>query len=692
MSVDHAPQAERLQVDGVHVLGAISPSRASDFMTCPLMFRFRTIDRLPETSSVDAVRGTLVHKVLEDLFSLPAAERTPERARAMLGPTWDEFVVESPELPVMFESAAELEEWMASAADVLDRYFTLEDPQRLEPAERELYVEALLDSKLLLRGYIDRLDVAPDGAIRISDYKGLAVDTPLPTPTGWTTMGDVAVGDELIAADGMPTVVTSKSGVHHRPCFRVTLRDGTSVVSDNVHLWTVVTSRRQRETRRTVDTAQLYELHRGLVREGRPRSLWIESGEAFEADDIDLPIDPWLLGAWLGDGDTRGGALTVGAADLDDMLVKVKERWPFEVRVRQERTAFRVTMSKDPERCTFGHTTFRPPTPGHAVRRCALEGTHGVMGQPINLSFGGLLRRSGLVGDKHIPAAYLRAGTSQRIDLLRGLMDGDGWWNRTRLRAGLTTTDDRLAADVMELLRSLGIHPEHFVKPYVNAVRAPRNRHILEFTPKGFNPFSLPRKASEAAIEMTPLRYRLMMRRVVASVEPMASVPTQCVAVDSPDSLYLAGEGFIPTHNTGNSPVEDYEAKALFQMKFYALAIWRSRGVIPKVLQLVYLGNGEILKYEPDEADLVATERKVNALWDAIRAAEDARDWQPNRSRACDWCSFKAACPEWGGTPPPVPEERLRRGAARPRGPRWFGRLRRWWRRSRSGGPSRSSR
>jgi putative RecB family exonuclease len=311
---DDSSRREFRRVDGVDVLGAMSPSRASDFMTCPLMFRFRTIDRLPETSSVDAVRGTLVHKVLEDLFSLPAAERTPERARAMLSATWDAFVVQSPELPALFGSRAELDAWMTSAAEVLDRYFTLEDPQRLEPAERELYVEALLDSKLLLRGYIDRLDVAPDGAMRVSDYK------------------------------------------------------------------------------------------------------------------------------------------------------------------------------------------------------------------------------------------------------------------------------------------------------------------------------------------------------------------------------------------TGPSPAVDYEAKALFQMKFYALALWRSRGVIPKVLRLVYLGNGEMLSYEPDEADLVATERKVNALWDAMRAAEEARDWQPNRSRACDWCSFKAVCPEWGGTPPPVPEERLRRGAARPRGPRWFGRLRRWWRRSRSGGPSRSAR
>lgn len=93
----------------------------------------------------------------------------------------------------------------------------------------------------------------------------------------------------------------------------------------------------------------------------------------------------------------------------------------------------------------------------------------------------------------------------------------------------------------------------------------------------------------------------------------------------------------------------------MFQMKFYALVIWRTRGVVPAMLQLVYLGNGEILRYEPDEADLVATERKVEAIWQAIRRAEITGDWRPRRSKLCDWCSFQAHCPEFGGEIPPLP-------------------------------------
>ena len=159
-------------VDGVHVLGSLSPSRAGDFMTCPLLYRFRTIDRLPEPFSPDAVRGTLVHKVLEDLFDLPAGERTPERARDLLVPTWGQLLEAEPELAEMFTGEGpEVADWLGSCRAVLDRYFQLEDPRRLEPAERELYVEAVLDSKLLLRGFVDRLDVAPDGALRVVDYK-----------------------------------------------------------------------------------------------------------------------------------------------------------------------------------------------------------------------------------------------------------------------------------------------------------------------------------------------------------------------------------------------------------------------------------------------------------------------------------------------------------------------------------------
>ena len=258
---------------------ALSPSRAADFKQCPLLFRFRTIDKLEGPPSPAAARGTLVHAVLEHLFDLPADQRTPAAAVALLEPRWTALVEERPELRAMIDDDEVLtqESWFAGARTLVEQWFDLEDPTRLEPAARELYVETEVEG-LTLRGYVDRLDVAPDGAMRVVDYK------------------------------------------------------------------------------------------------------------------------------------------------------------------------------------------------------------------------------------------------------------------------------------------------------------------------------------------------------------------------------------------TGRSPGEAFEAKALFQMKFYALVLWRIHGEVPRLLQLVYLGNGEVVRYAPDERDLLAVERNVRAIWDAVVRAAQSGDWRPRTSRLCDWCDFRDLCPAWGGTPPPLPE------------------------------------
>ncbi|MDQ6715180.1 MAG: PD-(D/E)XK nuclease family protein, partial [Actinomycetota bacterium] len=141
-------------------------------MQCPLLYRFRVIDRIPSPPSPAAARGTLVHAVLERLFDLPAAERTPAAAAALVPGQWDQLVEADPELAEMLAADPERtqESWYAEAARLIDTWFVLEDPTRLEPAERELYVEADVDG-LTLRGYVDRLDVAPNGALRVVDYK-----------------------------------------------------------------------------------------------------------------------------------------------------------------------------------------------------------------------------------------------------------------------------------------------------------------------------------------------------------------------------------------------------------------------------------------------------------------------------------------------------------------------------------------
>jgi len=150
----------------------LSPSRANDFLQCPQMFRFRVIDRLPEPPSSAAARGTLVHAVLEHLFDLPAAERTLAAAHGLLPEQWAVLLERNPAIGELFAQPADLAEWLTSAEALLATYFTLEDPTRLEPSEREVMVSVDLDEGgPQLRGIVDRLDVAPNGWIRVVDYK-----------------------------------------------------------------------------------------------------------------------------------------------------------------------------------------------------------------------------------------------------------------------------------------------------------------------------------------------------------------------------------------------------------------------------------------------------------------------------------------------------------------------------------------
>jgi putative RecB family exonuclease len=175
---------------------SLSPSRAGDFMTCPLLYRLRVIDRLPEPSSPVTTRGTLVHGVLERLFDSPAPERTLERASSLLEPEWQRLLEERPELIDLFADEAMTAEvgaadadafeeaapgigtpadrvtvWLASARRLLETYFAMEDPTRIEPDQRELLVQAELSDGVRLRGFVDRVDVAASGATRIVDYK-----------------------------------------------------------------------------------------------------------------------------------------------------------------------------------------------------------------------------------------------------------------------------------------------------------------------------------------------------------------------------------------------------------------------------------------------------------------------------------------------------------------------------------------
>ncbi len=149
---------------------ALSPSRAADFKQCPLLYRFRAIDRLPEAPSTAQLRGSVVHAALEQLYGLPAGMRGPATAGSLVEPAWDRVIEAEPDLAgdVGPEARTQL---LAEARALLAGYYRLEDPTRFDPQSCEERVEVELADGTLLRGFIDRIDVAATGEVRVVDYK-----------------------------------------------------------------------------------------------------------------------------------------------------------------------------------------------------------------------------------------------------------------------------------------------------------------------------------------------------------------------------------------------------------------------------------------------------------------------------------------------------------------------------------------
>ena len=146
----------------------LSPSRVSEFNNCPRLYKYRVIELLPEPPSIDAERGTLIHTILEDLFDLPAEERNHQSATAMASSRWKDQIEAKPELANLVLNE---KEWLDRVEALLKNYFLLEKPELFEATHREMHLEQDLTTEVYLHGYVDRIDVAPTGEVRIVDYK-----------------------------------------------------------------------------------------------------------------------------------------------------------------------------------------------------------------------------------------------------------------------------------------------------------------------------------------------------------------------------------------------------------------------------------------------------------------------------------------------------------------------------------------
>lgn len=304
----------------------LSPSRAKDFRQCPKLYYYKTILGIKTPPTEATLRGTLAHYAFEMVFDHEPAERSVEIALSYVEPAWrvvtaplvERTAVEpgSPEYALrhsegrfrdmvpegsaeeqslMDDAAANsavvpgerLEAFLETVRIAVRGWFAMENPTKFTPLDRERYVRAKV-GKALVHGYIDRLDSIKDKSgvdrVFISDYKGLALSTPLPTPSGWTTMERVRAGDLLLGCNGTPVHVTEKTPEQRLACYEIRFSDGSRVIADEVHLWTLADGT-------TVSTVELADL---LTCQAVAR---LPDVDPVELPPVETPMSPYLAGA-----------------------------------------------------------------------------------------------------------------------------------------------------------------------------------------------------------------------------------------------------------------------------------------------------------------------------------------------------------------------------------------------------------
>lgn len=349
--------------------------------------------------------------------------------------------------------------------------------------------------------------------------KALAIDTPIPTPLGWSVMSDLKEGDYVLGSHGGPVRVLCKSEVFEdHECYRVTLSDGSSLVADAGHKWTVIDSANQ-NSKRVLTTEYMAE--RVVYRQKNPRNRFlIESPKPLEFNPRkELPLHPYILGLWLGDGHNIGARLATSAEDKDELMLRIRE-------------------------CGFPCRSSVDAQGKHTVYLSAKRHNPGRSGG-ADVVAGALLEIGMLSGRrKFIPENYFTASVEDRLALVQGLLDTDGHAD-TRGSVEFCSTEYILAEGMKQLLWTLGIKSTVSRKKTIG-----KDAFRVTFTPDtDMRMFRFERKQSRIK-KLTQRGRASVSRRSIVSIEKVASVPTQCISVDAPDNLFVAGEGCVLTHNS----------------------------------------------------------------------------------------------------------------------------------------------
>jgi hypothetical protein len=416
--------------------------------------------------------------------------------------------------------------------------FTCEKGRTELDMEYGIYPEYLIhrvspDGKLCLAGQIDLL-VKKGNKLIIGDFKGLPLDTKIPTLNGWSTIADLQEGDIIFDKDGNPTKILHKSEIHHNPCYKITFDNGKSITADHEHRWLIsfkknISNKRPDGYEHTVmTTEEIYDYLNNLSDRRSDLIPKILNPKPITCPSVDLPIDPYLLGVWLGDGSKATGIITQAK---NSPIWKELERRGYDIGDNAQHNPDRENVEM---RTVYGLRTE--------------------------------LKKLNLLQNKHIPEIYQRASFEQRLDLLRGLMDTDGFFHPKRKRFVMSTGQEWQRDEMVKLLATFGIKTTVF-----EVQRKCNDKAFIAwdvcFSTDLFNPFLT---RNQDIVQIGNQNNRTF--RNIDKVELVETIPTQCLEVDSPSHTFLCTEEMIVTHNT-NKKIEmksffDSKTKKTTKMKY----------------------------------------------------------------------------------------------------------------------------
>lgn len=355
--------------------------------------------------------------------------------------------------------------------------------------------------------------------------KALPIKTPIFTPRGWTTMGDLKVGDYVYGLNGNPTKVIKTTEVMlDHDCYNVTLSDGRNLITDKDHLWKV-SSRKTRDSGRNWIVVNTYSISKKIIVNKNERNYQIPTNQPLNNPIAQLPLDPYTLGVWLGDGDNSGSRLSLNGDDTKEIISRITANLGYGLVVKKVKGA----------NCNYVSLTSGR---GHKYK--------------YGTTVRNVLSNINLFHNKHIPISYFNASRSQRLALLQGLMDTDG---TVSLNSGkyphceFNSTCEKLADDVFFLIRTLGYKVTRSTRVARLYGKSCGIDHRLRFTAyREDDVFFIVRKNDR--LRKTPNEKTRSSTVKITGCELVESEPVCCISVGASDGMFLAGHDLIPTHNS----------------------------------------------------------------------------------------------------------------------------------------------